>query len=81
MRIKRKRVTNHRVDSGPGGAVPCELLKPGACVRPERLANPIWARRPCLWRTDTISTAMEVKFCLPSRVPCQRYTYWTVYTG
>ena len=24
---------------------------------------------------------MEVKFCLPSRVPCQRYTYWTVYTG
>jgi hypothetical protein len=27
---ERKRVTNHRVDSGPEGAVTCELLKPGA---------------------------------------------------
>ena len=26
----RKRVTNPRVDSGPEGAVTCELLKPGA---------------------------------------------------
>jgi hypothetical protein len=28
--LKRKRVTNPRVDSGPEGAVSCELLKAGA---------------------------------------------------